>query len=196
MFFFLPPSVILRTDAESSLWLQQLFPQSSVLALPLLYLCGPREALTPVFCSVCSSGKWELQWGGSSRYSGSPPPLCVSSVVQLGCMQRPGSPLGAAALLGLRSLLVSCSAFGLAVVVAADGPCWLWAALQLCSHEKTHLQLFLLDELSGDVCSGLRLKQGAIKRRLASKEESGRRPRGTLPSSSFSFHRCRKSPKL
>lgn len=120
----------------------------------------------------------------------------LPSVFPLWCSWAVCSALGALLVLWVCSLLGSCSAFGLAVVVAADGPCWLWAALQLCSHEKTHLQLFLLDELSGDVCSGLRLKQGAIKRRLASKEESGRRPRGTLPSSSFSFHRCRKSPKL
>lgn len=110
--------------------------------------------------------------------------LCAAVGQQLGCD---------AALLWVCSLLVPCSAFGMAFGLQAGCA----ACGQLCSSAATRRRppLFLLDELCGDVCSGLRLKQGAIKRRLTSKEESGRRPGGTLPSS-FSFHRRRKSPKL
>lgn len=121
----------------------------------------------------------------------------LPSVFPLWCSWAVCSALGA--LLVLRHCWGSVHSWSRVLLLGWQ---WLWPQTgragcgQLCSHEKTHLQLFLLDELSGDVCSGLRLKQGAIKRRLASKEESGRRPRGTLPSSSFSFHRCRKSPKL
>ena len=49
---------------------------------------------------------------------------------------------------------------------AADRMCWPGAGGQFAAFhpQKTCPRLFLLDELSSDVCWGLRLKQAAIKR--------------------------------
>lgn len=72
------------------------------------------------------------QGSGSCNGGAAPGTLAhpLPSVFPLWCSWAVCSALGALLVLWVCSLLVSCSAFGLAVVVAADGPCWLWAALQ------------------------------------------------------------------